>query len=194
MPNEREQQTTRIELQNPAGMLPFAFADVPGWKREIVSASDGSIDRIVWTGTLAVDGFVEFSFLAGTPEAAGDVQWKALQTYDDGTVVRWIGGPESENPAAVTRIDAAAPKQNAGGEGVAAPATSPTPTTPAPVVTTAEPAPAPAAAEGDGGDDDVARALAGAGLLVALGALVASLRSGRRQRSAGPAEQAPPPS
>ena len=71
VPNERDQQTTRVELQNPPGMLPFAFADVPGWKRDVIEAADGSIDRIVWTGSLARDGFVKFSFLAGTPEQAG---------------------------------------------------------------------------------------------------------------------------
>jgi uncharacterized protein YcnI len=117
VPGESAAQTTRVELQLPPNLLPFAWEDVPGWKREIVPGDDPlSLGNVVWTGKLATDGFVEFSFLAGTPEEPGELSWKAIQTYSDGTEVRWVGPPGSEEPAAVTIVDADAPLQNAGGE------------------------------------------------------------------------------
>ena len=116
VPNESEAVTTKVELKIPSGMLPFSYVDVPGWKRTLVEASNGSVEEIVWTGKLAQDGFVEFSFLAGTPEKPMDLQWKALQSYSDGNVVSWIGAPDTEYPAAVTHLDENAAKQNAGGE------------------------------------------------------------------------------
>jgi uncharacterized protein YcnI len=116
VPGERDSETVKVELQMPRGLLPFSYEDPAGWKRSLVKAGDGSVERVVWTGSAPSDGFTEFSFLAGTPEQAGELQFKALQTYADGTVVRWIGGPGSDNPAAVVKVDASAAKQNAGGE------------------------------------------------------------------------------
>ena len=117
VPGERESQTTRVAMKMPAELLPFAYEETPGWQRRLVKAANGSVEQIVWTGRLAHDGFVEFSFLAGTPPRTGQLTFKAVQTYSDGTVVRWIGAPNSERPAPVARIVAGAPRQNAGGEG-----------------------------------------------------------------------------
>ena len=165
VPGEREQETRRVELRVPAGVLPFSFGDTPGWNRRIVPAADGSIERIVWTGHMAKDGFAEFSFLAGTPEHGGTIAWKALQVYSDGKVVRWIGAPGSESPAPTTRVAAGVPRQNAGGESGGA--EGGTPAAPA----TAARATAPAA----DGPDRLARGAALAGLLMGLAALGVSM-------------------
>jgi uncharacterized protein YcnI len=117
VPSERPAHTTKVDLKLPPGVLPFAYGETPGWKRRLVEADDGAIERVVWTGKLAKDGYARFTFLAGTPEKPTTLTWKALQTYDDGTVARWIGTPESESPAPVTKVVAGAPRQNAGGEG-----------------------------------------------------------------------------
>jgi uncharacterized protein YcnI len=117
VPGERQARTTEVELQLPPDLLPFAWEDPPGWKRRIVPSDDPtSLGNVIWTGRLKPDGFVEFAFLAGTPLEPGELSWKAIQTYDDGTVVRWIGPPGSEEPASVTLVDESAPRQNAGGE------------------------------------------------------------------------------
>ena len=50
------------------------------------------------------------------PATRYDIVWKSIQTYDDGSVSRWIGGPDADNPAAVTKISKDAPRENAGGE------------------------------------------------------------------------------
>ncbi len=164
VPGEREQTTRRIELKVPPGVLPFSFEDTPGWKRRAVEGPDGAVDRIVWTGRLAKDGFVRFSFLAGTPERPGVIAWKALQVYADGAVVRWIGAPGSEQPAPVTRIVAGAPRENAGGEGGDQAASG------------ATAAPAVPAVRDTDHVDWVGRGLALAALFVGLAALVLVLR------------------
>ncbi len=117
VPGERDAKTVEVTLQVPKDVLPFSFQDPPGWERTNEEAADGSIAAIRWRGEQAEDGFSRFAFLASTPEEEGEIQWKALQTYDDGHVSRWIGAADSENPAAVTTVSASAPRQNAGGEG-----------------------------------------------------------------------------
>jgi MYXO-CTERM domain-containing protein len=127
VPGERDDaQTVGVTLQMPAGMIPFAWQDTPGWTRTEKLKADQSLDTVTWKGKLAKDGFVTFSFLAGTPDKEGDIAWRTLQTYSDGQTVRWIGAPGSDNPAAVTKIAKDAPRENAGGEGASSPAASPT--------------------------------------------------------------------
>ena len=103
VPGERDAKTVEVTLQVPKDVLPFSFNDPPGWERDNREASDGSLEAIVWRGEQAEDGFSRFAFLASTPEQEGEIVWKALQRYDDGEIARWIGAPDSENPAAVTK-------------------------------------------------------------------------------------------
>ncbi len=122
VPNERAQATTRVELAIPEGVAPFSYADLPGWRRELTFNKDRSVRSIVWEGRLAGEGLAQFQFLATTPEQQGEIAWKALQTYENGQVVRWIGAPDSEEPASYTTVSADVPPQNAGGEGAGPPA------------------------------------------------------------------------
>jgi uncharacterized protein YcnI len=173
VPGERSPQwTKRVVLKVPAGVLPYSYEATPGWSRRLVEAADGSVDRIVWSGRMAADGFVEFSFLAATPPRPGVLEWKALQVYSDGEVVRWIGSPSSEEPAPRTAIEADAPLRNAGGEGASG----------SDAETAAQEAAVAAAdgAEAEDGTDWVARGLALAAVLVAFAGL-ALVFSGRKR-------------
>jgi uncharacterized protein YcnI len=163
VPGERDSETVKVELQMPSGLLPFSYEDPAGWKRSLVKASNGSVERVVWTGRAPSDGFTEFSFLAGTPEKPSELQFKALQTYADGTVVRWIGAPDSDNPAAVVKVDASAAKQNAGGEGEGGGAPAATATAVNPIATEVT-----LTAKDGGGSDTLALILGGAGLVLGL--------------------------
>ena len=169
VPGERDERTTEVTLQVPKDVLPFSFEASPGWERSMKLGSDGSIETITWKGRLAEDGFARFSFLASTPEQEGEIVWKALQTYESKDVVRWIGAPDSEYPAAVTTISKTAPRQNAGGEGAESEPASASATP----VASATPA-ATAAVEDD--DSPLPLILSGAALAVAVAALAVSRR------------------
>lgn len=116
VPGETASGTSKVEMKVPAEVYPFAFEETPGWKRKLVEKPNGLIDRIVWTGKATPDGLVRFTFLAGTPENPGPIRWAAIQTYANGQEARWIGAPDSENPAPITVVSESAPRMNAGGE------------------------------------------------------------------------------
>jgi uncharacterized protein YcnI len=177
VPGEREQHMTRLELQLPDGVHATAFAEVAGWTREVVAATDGSPERVAWSGDLAPDGFVEFAMLATTPDEPKDVSWAATQTYADGSSVVWSGAPDAETPAPMTSIRANAPRQNAGGELAGNAEVGPSGSR----ARNAETAPIAAtrASEGDG----LARGFGLAGLAAGLIALVVAVRRPRAHRS-----------
>lgn len=183
VPSERPAHTTKVDLKLPAGVIPFAYGDAPGWKRRLITTPNGAVERVVWTGRLAKDGYARFTFLAGTPEKPTTLTWKALQTYDDGTVARWIGSPDSDSPAPVTKVLADAPRQNAGGEGEESPASGATSaggTSPS-VGSAATTGATPVAAADDDHTDWVARGLSIAAVLLGVaGVAIAVRRPGAR--------------
>lgn len=127
VPNEEAKAyTTKVVVQMPRGFVSASTAPVPGWSakpafRKLatpVKTDDGSIDsevsRITWTATgkgLAPGQFMELPISVGIPDTAKTpLTFKALQTYSDGEVARWIGAPDADKPApqiAVAAKDAA---------------------------------------------------------------------------------------
>lgn len=133
VPNESETAaTTTIEVQLPveAG----TYEPVPGW--------DISIDGDTMTisgGSIEPGQFQDFNFVAQNPAEAGLLTFPAIQTYDDGEVVRWTGAEDSDTPASIIEIgaetvapaaapEAAAPAQAVAPETSAPAASSNTPT------------------------------------------------------------------
>jgi uncharacterized protein YcnI len=105
VPNERTSgATTGVDLKLPAGVT-FALAEaVAGWRTRVVHRN-GAIDELRWSGGhVAPDGYAELHFIARNPVRVGPIAWKALQRYEGGDVVRWIGGADSEQPAPVTTL------------------------------------------------------------------------------------------
>jgi uncharacterized protein len=122
VPNEKDNaSTTKVDLQLPPGFVFASYAPAPGWtakviKRKLakpVQTDDGEIAnevrRIVWSGGKIGPGqFVDFPLSVQIPDKAGrKLTFKALQTYSDGEVVRWIGPPDSERPAPQVAVTAA---------------------------------------------------------------------------------------
>ena len=68
------------------------------------------VKSVTWTGGHIVPGdFQQFKVSVGLPDAAASIEFKALQTYSDGTLVSWIqdtpaGGPEPDHPAPVLTL------------------------------------------------------------------------------------------
>jgi uncharacterized protein YcnI len=123
--------TTKLEVQLPADE-PFASVlvmPIPGWTATTettklatpVTTDDGdtvteAITQITWTANSADTAvkpgqFQEFPVSLGPLPKSGSVTFKAVQTYSDGTIVRWIdptvaGQPEPEHPAPVLKLSA----------------------------------------------------------------------------------------
>jgi periplasmic copper chaperone A len=126
VPNERDDAaTTKVDVQLPPGFAEAAVQPVAGWSVKIthvklnppVQSDDGPITegvgRITWTAKSAADGipvggFQDFGLEVLIPGKAGStLTFKALQTYSNGTVVRWIGAQDSDTPAPTVKVTAA---------------------------------------------------------------------------------------
>ena len=132
VPNERDNAgTTKLEVNLPAEH-PFASVSVrpqPGWTYAVervklptpIKVHDNEISetvsKITWSGgVIKPNEFNEFEVSVGPlPDDVDSITFKALQTYENGEVVRWIeeetpGAAEPERPAPVlklTKADAA---------------------------------------------------------------------------------------
>lgn len=126
VPNERDDaSTTQVEVEFPTDH-PIPFVSVqpkPGWTIDVestnldepVEAEGGEIteavSKITWSGgEIAPGQFEVFNVSMGPlPTDTDQLVFKALQTYSDGEVVRWIeetpaSGEEPEHPAPVLTI------------------------------------------------------------------------------------------
>ncbi len=187
VPNEKANaSTTKLEVVIPtddAAIASVSTRPVPGWTVAVerttlstpLKVHDSEvaevISKITWTatdGSAVIPGqFQEFEVSAGPLPAVDRIVFKALQTYSDGEVVRWIeeptGGAEPDHPAPVLTLSKAAaatanaPVTNAGGGGGGA------------------------GGGGDGGGDGWPLALGMAGLVAGLAALVLSSVALRRR-------------
>jgi uncharacterized protein YcnI len=191
VPNEEaDAGTNRLEVTLPEDHpLPFVSVQpVPGWTATLERTAldepvevEGeelteAVSRITWEGGPIQPGqFQQFLVSAGPlPEDVEQLEFPAVQTYDNGEVSRWIepppeGGEEPEFPAPV--LELAPPSEDEGGGGGDAQPTDGTETTAA----TAEAGNDQAAAISDVSDDaDQARTLGIIGIVVgALGLLAA---------------------
>src|SRR6185436_12919266 len=108
VPNERMVPTTRVEITFPPAIRVTSFYETPGWKLEIVRDSAKRIAGAIWTGSLAPERTVEFSFGGVNPKDPTEIHWPILQKYDDGEDANWVGPVGSDRPASVTVISAPA--------------------------------------------------------------------------------------
>lgn len=118
VPNEMESANTiKLAVQVPRGFLDISTEYMPGWTSKVltsklakpVQTDDGEVTEqvreIVWTGDgkqglIPPGQFLNFPISTEIPGKAGEeLTFKVLQYYDNGEVVRWIGGPSSEEPA-----------------------------------------------------------------------------------------------
>jgi periplasmic copper chaperone A len=126
VPTERDNASTaKVDVQFPAGFAAASYQAVPGWKVRVIKkklatpiqTDDGPItegvSRMVWTRTNRAGGikpgqFQDFPISVQIPGKAGDkLTFKALQTYSNGEVVRWIGAAGSDEPAPQVTVTAA---------------------------------------------------------------------------------------
>ncbi|MFJ8823772.1 YcnI family protein [Streptomyces sp. NPDC102467] len=136
VPNERDDAaTTKLEVNFPtehplASVMP---EPIPGWKAEVTKTKldkplemhgekiTEAVSKVTWTATGSGDSkgvqpgfFQKFPLSIGAlPTDVDQLVFKAIQTYDNKEVVRWIepqekGQEEPENPAPTLELTAAA--------------------------------------------------------------------------------------
>jgi uncharacterized protein YcnI len=115
VPNEKSVAVTHLKLIIPDGVADVLPTSKDGWDITTAKNSDGEVAAIEWAGTIPAGERQDFSFSAQAPQKAGELKWKAYQTYADGTTVHWDQNPtdddESENsgPYSITTIADKAP-------------------------------------------------------------------------------------
>jgi uncharacterized protein len=130
--------TSKIDVKFPDGFAAARYQAVPGWKVRVITkklatpiqTDDGPItdgvDRMIFTrasrhGGIKPGQFQDFPISVQVPGKAGDkLRFKALQTYSNGTVVRWIGAPGSDEPAPQVTVTAAAAADSQAGSSAGA--------------------------------------------------------------------------
>jgi periplasmic copper chaperone A len=187
VPNERANAST-VKVQLPDGFAFASYEPRADWRVRVtrgrlatpVQSEDGEITegvkRITWTGDgtglgrIAPGQFFEFPISVQIPESAAGktLTFKAIQTYSNGEIVRWIGAPDSESPAPTLTVAAAA-AASGGGHGAAAPAAATTP--------------ASGGGNGDGTLGVIALIVGGVGLVAASVAIVVTRRPHRRGKA-----------
>ena len=116
VPNERgKASTVRIDVQLPNGIYIASPMVMPGWRSRVITKKlskpveieqgfsvSSRVDRVVFSGGRIGPGqFLSFpvSIKAPAVKAGTLLTFKALQTYSNGEVVRWIGNPSADEPA-----------------------------------------------------------------------------------------------
>jgi uncharacterized protein YcnI len=108
VPNEKDIPTVKVELDVPAAVDISQFNPVPGWKYDLTKDSSGKITMIIWTSTgdgIAASQFEKFTIAGLISKNATAIDWKAHQTYQNGSVVDWVGNDTSDTPAPVTKVN-----------------------------------------------------------------------------------------
>ncbi|WKK27192.1 YcnI family protein [Streptomyces olivoreticuli] len=186
VPNEKDNASTvKLELDlDPKHPLASVMPQpVPGWDIKVekskldkpVKTDDGTVNeavtKVTWTGGKIEPGqFQQFPLSVGQlPTDADELVFKALQTYSDDEVVRWIdpskpNGQEAEHPAPTLKLVAKA--ADAGGAKKADDKSSQTET---------------AADKSDDSSDTTARVLGIAGIVVGVAGVAFGVLAGRRR-------------
>jgi uncharacterized protein YcnI len=188
VPNEEASAyTTRVDVQIPTDhpIAQLLVQPVPGWTISVRTVTlakplvtdDGqftqAVSEVIWSGGRIAPGqFQDFSLSADPlPQGVSQVTFKAIQTYSNGDVVRWIdirqpGQAEPDHPAPVLAltVGAAATGGTAGTGSTAGSA-------------------APSAGVAASGSDGTARASAAGGVLIGLLGLVLAGLSWRRTKA-----------
>lgn len=97
VPNERESAITEVKLIIPSSATDISPTIKEGWT--ITTQKSGTeVSEIVWSnGSIPPGERTDFSFSAQAPAKKGMLDWKAYQTYADGTVVHWDQTPNGSD-------------------------------------------------------------------------------------------------
>ncbi|MER7679579.1 YcnI family protein [Streptomyces sp. NPDC096934] len=197
VPNERDDAaTTKLEVNLPtdhplASVMP---QPLDGWSVKVTRSKlakpltlhgekiSEAVSKVTWTATgkgIEPGFFQKFPLSVGQlPEDTDELVFKAIQTYDNKEVVRWIepqkeGAEEPENPAPVLTLSAASEEGHHG-----SPAAEDASATSAPAAGKT------ASAASSSGSDTTARVLGVVGIVVGVAGVAYGVMAGRRRAGA----------
>lgn len=116
VPNEKAIPTVSVRVIIPNGVTNVTPTQKAGWQVGSEKTGEGeaaAVSSITWSGGAIEEGLRdEFSFSAKLPARNAALEWKAYQTYLDGTVVSWdkaiegAHGTHEENtgPSSLTKV------------------------------------------------------------------------------------------
>lgn len=102
VPNEQQIPITSLKLLIPEGVTDVMPTAKAGWTTTTTAngdAQNSDVTSITWIGSVPVGQRQDFTFSAKAPGKAGELDWKAYQTYADGTVVHWDQKPTGSDDA-----------------------------------------------------------------------------------------------
>jgi uncharacterized protein YcnI len=113
VPNEMDNATTtQLEVDFPADtpLIGLYVEPTPGWQFQVTTSNlpkpvtndDGTftqyVSKVVWSGgSIPVGGFMDFNIDVSDLPNVPTLEVKALQTYSNGDIVRWIDPPATGN-------------------------------------------------------------------------------------------------
>ncbi|GAX54205.1 YcnI family copper-binding membrane protein [Streptomyces olivochromogenes] len=198
VPNERDNaSTSKVEVNFPtdhplASVMP---QPLDGWSVKVTKSKlakpltmhgekiSEAVSKVTWTATgkgIEPGFFQKFPLSVGAlPEDTDELVFKAIQTYDNKEVVRWIepqqeGQEEPENPAPVLTLSDASADGHHGSSGTAKDASD---------TSTAAPAASTSASSADS-SDTTARVLGVVGIVVGAAGVAYGVLAGRRRTKA----------
>lgn len=198
VPNERDDASTnKVEVNFPtdhplASVMP---QPLDGWAVKVTKSKlakpltmhgekiSEAVSKVTWTATgkgIEPGFFQKFPLSVGAlPEDTDELVFKAIQTYDNKEVVRWIepqqeGQEEPENPAPVLTLSDASAEGHHGSSSTAKDASD---------TSTAAPAASTSASSADS-SDTTARVLGVVGIVVGAAGVAYGVLAGRRRTEA----------
>lgn len=104
VPVEKDMATIAVRLVIPEGVESVMPNVKPGWNIQTTKEGEGEdavVKEITWTdGNVPAGMRDDFYFSAHMPATEGTLEWKAYQTYADGSVVSWDLN-EAEQPKTI---------------------------------------------------------------------------------------------
>jgi len=101
VPNERQTIVNQVKLAIPNGVTELSPTVHPGWTITTQKSGD-NISSVTWSdGQIPAGQRDDFTFSAIAPAEAGALNWRAYETYSDGTLVAWDQAPNGatdDNP------------------------------------------------------------------------------------------------
>ena len=97
VPSEKDSPTVSVRVLIPDSLTEVSPNVKAGWQIDVKKSGTGDSAKtteIDWTGGSIAKGFHDdFSFSARVPSSPSTLDWKAYQTYQDGSVVSWDQSP-----------------------------------------------------------------------------------------------------